>query len=368
MNFTFNIPTKIFFGANCILTHCSEFAIWGRRPLIVTGKSSAKKSGALADVQTALTSMNMQWHLFDQIEENPSFSTIEAGAIHARTHNADMIIGIGGGSPLDAAKAIAALAVHDFSVDSLFDGPFKRTPLPVVAVPLTAGTGSEVTPYSVLTDRKRQTKRSLSDRSLFPRAAFLDARYTLSLSKDATINTAVDALSHAIEGFLSRKSSEMSDMFALEALRSFRGIIQNLSQNTLTLTEREQLLFASLLSGIVIAQTGTTMIHPLGYSLTYFRSIPHGRANGLLLAESLRFMQEQASDKITTILKTLDFTDLNTLKTTMRLLVGAERPLTAEERTIFINKALQAANIANTPKIPDAQDLERILIDSFINE
>lgn len=365
MYFTYHLPTKIFFGSGCIAENSVEFPLWGTRPLVLTGRSSAKKSGALADVETVLKQLGMEWSLFDRIEENPSFATVEAGAAAARAHDADMIIGIGGGSALDAAKAIAVLAVNDIPARKLFDGNFQAQPLPVIAIPLTAGTGSEVTQYSILTDTERQTKRSFAGRALFPKAAFLDARYTQSLPQTITINTAIDALSHAVEGYLSRRSTVMSDHLALDAIRHFSGMFNALGRDSLSLAEREELLYVSLLGGMVIAQTGTTMIHSLGYSLTYFRNIQHGRANGLLLAEALRFMQPAVPEKIASVLEALGIPDIDTLKKTMSSLLGPERPSSKEELDLFSGIALQAANIANTPRIPNENDLKNILAASF---
>ncbi|HSW62231.1 MAG TPA: iron-containing alcohol dehydrogenase family protein [Dissulfurispiraceae bacterium] len=364
MNFTFHLPAKIFFGLECVAKNSAEFALWGKHALIVTGRSSAIASGALADVLAALGSHGMTWEIFDRIEENPSFATVEAGGAAARCYKADMIIGIGGGSPLDAAKAIAVLAGNRISARQLFDGNFPAPPLPIIAVPLTAGTGSEVTQYSILTDAERRTKRSFADRGVFPKAAFLDARYTQSLSRTVTINTAIDALSHAVEGYLSKRSNFMSDQLALNAICHFGKMIGALGRDILSIDERERLLYVSLLGGMVIAQTGTTMVHSLGYSLTYFRNIPHGRANGLLLAEALRYAEKTVPGKIAAILEALGLHSIDELKDTMLLLLGPEEPWTAEELETFSSIALQAANIANTPKVPDQGDLKRVLINS----
>ncbi|KAF0183090.1 MAG: iron-containing alcohol dehydrogenase [Nitrospirae bacterium] len=365
MNFTFQLPTKIFFGLECVAKNSAEFAQWGTRALIVTGRSSARASGALPDIQQALAQHGITWTVYDEIEENPSLAAVETGGAAARDHRADMIIGIGGGSPLDAAKAIAVLAVNEMRARQLFGGNFPAPPLPIIAVPLTAGTGSEVTQYSILTDTERRTKRSFANRCVFPKAAFLDARYTQSLSRSVTINTGIDALSHAVEGYLSRRGSFMSDQLALDAIRQFGKAIEALGKDVLTIEERERLLYVSLLGGMVIAQTGTTMVHSLGYSLTYFRNIPHGRANGLLLTEALRFNQAAVPEKIAAILAALGMKTLDELKTALSQLLGAEKPCTPDEIETFANIAIQATNIANTPRIPDVADLKMVLADSL---
>jgi alcohol dehydrogenase class IV len=157
----------------------------------------------------------------------------------------------------------------------------------------------------------------------------------------------------------------MSDLFALDAIRHFGTTMSALKRASLTLGEREQLLYVSLLGGMVIAQTGTTMVHSLGYSLTYFRNIPHGRANGLLLAEALRFNQPVVPEKIAAILDALGMETIDDLKASMSDLLGEEEPWTPEELETFAHIAIQAANIANTPRTPDASDLKKVLADSL---
>lgn len=149
---------------------------WGEKAVIVTGKHSAKACGALKDMCEALDSQSVSWLHYDRILPNPSIENVREAAEMARNEGADMVIGIGGGSPMDAAKAVAVLAVNDLDDDSLFKGPYPVPPLPVIAVPTTAGTGSEVTPYSILTDVKDQTKKNLLHPDLFPKPTARDIR------------------------------------------------------------------------------------------------------------------------------------------------------------------------------------------------
>ncbi|MCW2276942.1 iron-containing alcohol dehydrogenase family protein [Heliophilum fasciatum] len=365
MNFRFFMPTKIYFGAECVRKHSDEFARWGKRALVVTGRASARVSGALPDVEQALAERGIAWTVYDCIEENPTVAVVEAGGEAARQWQPDLIIAIGGGSPLDAAKAIAALAVNPISGYQLFDGTFDVAPLPVLAIPTTAGTGSEVTPYSILTDPGQQTKKSFADEGVFPKVAFLDARYTASQSRELTIHTAIDALSHAVEGYLSRRAMPVSDSLALEAMAYVAKAAKALETGTLTLADREALLYASTLAGMVIAQTGTTAVHALGYSLTYFHNVPHGRANGLLLGEYLRFNEAVAAEKIGRVLSLLGRDGIDDFQAWMgRLLANDERYSEAEIRW-FAEKASQAKSTVQTPRLPNVGDLERILRDSL---
>lgn len=366
MQFNFFIPTKIFFGVDCVAQHMDEFGCWGKKALVVTGRYSAKASGALTDVVEVLKKQGVEWEIFDQIEENPTFSVVEAGAEVARCFKPDMVIAIGGGSPLDASKAISVLAVNNITAQELFNANFAVQPLPILAIPLTAGTGSEVTQYSILTDNDLQTKRSFSHPSIFPKVAFLDARYTQTQSQELTINTAVDALSHAIEGYVSKRSTIISDCLAIEAISYFGATINSLVSGNLNLSDREALLYSSLLGGIVISQTGTTAVHSLGYSLTYFRNIPHGRANGFLLGEYLLYIASVLPEKVNNILKALNFKNLHDFKEFLNKLLPSDEVFSEEEIEKFSSIAIKAQNIVNTPRQPSIDDLQQLLRASLV--
>ena len=364
MNFNFFMPTKIYFGRNCLAENSGEFSRWGAKALLITGRNSAKESGALQDVVHVLNSQGITWELFDRIEENPSLELVTEAALFAREFVPDMIVAIGGGSPLDAAKAVAVLAVNNMEPALLYEGIFENEPLPVIALPLTAGTGSEVTPYSVLTDHECQTKRSVNHPDIFPKAAFLDARYTMSQPRHVTLNTAIDALSHAIEGYVSKRSNPVTDCLALQAIRAFGTVVPALAAGDLDINQREKLLEASLLAGVVIAQTATTVVHALGYSLTYFRHIPHGRANGMLLAEYLRFNQSTVPGKTEQILQALGLDTIEQFRELMNKLLPNPEIFTAAEVQDFAKIALQARNIVNTPRMLKLEDLVEILTKS----
>ena len=288
MQFTFQAKTKVFFGEDCLSANKASLAQLGSRALIVTGKTSGAASGALSDLEKILDDLGGAWALFDAVENNPSLDTVAAGAALAAAFSPDFIVGIGGGSPLDAAKAIAVLAVNDIRPVDLFNNQFTNTPLPVAAIPTTAGTGSEVTPYAILTRDDLQTKKSFGNELTFPAFAFLDAKYTASMPEEVAVHTAVDAFSHALEGFLNKRSTSMSDMISVASMGVFGECIPSLRARLFDKDTRERLLYMSMLAGIVISQTGTTSVHSMGYCLTYFKSVPHGKANGLLLGEYLK--------------------------------------------------------------------------------
>ncbi|HNX23277.1 MAG TPA: iron-containing alcohol dehydrogenase family protein [Spirochaetota bacterium] len=364
MEFRYYMPVKTFFGRNCIEKNSGEFLLLGKKALIVTGKSSAEKNGSLADVKRILGKVKIPYAHYNRIKPNPSVENVREAALFAKESGADFIIGIGGGSPLDAAKAIAVLAVNDIDDDTLFGGVYSRKPLPVAAIPTTAGTGSEVTPYSILTYNKISNKKSIGSDAIFPAAAFLDPAYTTTLSSETTVNTAVDALSHAIEGYLSAKATDVINPYAIESIRLIGECIPELKADKIKDEVREKLLYASMLAGIVIAHAGTTAVHAMGYPLTYHRNIDHGRANGLLLYHYLKFL-EPSIIKVKHITDAIGMKNVDEFGKSIEKLLGEKEIITEEELVLFTKTAMAAKNISNTVPQPEEKDVRKIFEDSF---
>ncbi len=366
--FKFQMGTRVFFGKDCINNNKAEIIKYGKKAFIVTGKASGKKSGALDDIISVLNEASVEYCIFDRVENNPSLENVKEGGNEAARFNADFVIGIGGGSPLDASKAIAILAVNDIEPSRLLKNEFTNKPLPIIAVPTTAGTGSEVTAASILTIKDLQTKMSFVHEDVFPKAAFIDAKYTESMSYDTAVNTAIDALSHAIEGYLNRTASIMSDLYAVEAIKVFGECMDNLIENRLDYDARERLLYSSMLAGMAIAQTGTTIAHGMGYSLTYFKDIPHGKANGLLLTEYLKFNSEAAGEKIKKVLGLLNFKNIGEFQAFMGKLIKKEMVFSEEELKLYASLAMkQRSTLKNLREVAE-EDLFIILRKSLMEK
>jgi len=189
------------------------FCSYGEKALIVTGKMSSSINGSLKDITDVLLKKGIKYDVFNNVEENPTLETIESIAKLGKTQKSNFIIGIGGGSPIDAAKAAGVLINNPNATRyNLFDSPHLIS-LPLIAVPTTAGTGTETTPYSIVTDNEQETKRGICQR-VFPEFALLDVKYLMYLSDKVTINTSIDALSHLIEGYLSSNANIISDALA----------------------------------------------------------------------------------------------------------------------------------------------------------
>ncbi len=331
MQFKFHMPTRAYFGKNCIEQYSSELAAFGEKAIIVTGGHSAQKSGALSDICKVLSQQNIEYSIFDQVENNPSTDTVKKGGVEAKKTGADFVIGIGGGSPLDASKAVAVLAVNDIEPEELFKNVYPNKPLPIIAIPTTAGTGSEVTPYSILTRSDLMTKVSFGNADTFPAIAFLDPRYTESQPHEVTVNTAVDAFTHCVEGYLGKRRTPASDILAQEGIRLFGCCLESLKSGNISFEDRENMMYMSMLGGMVISHTGTTIVHGGGYNLTYFKGIPHGKANGLLMAEYFRFNYEYAKERIDFILSQLQMNSIEAFRNEISILLGNAPELTDAE-------------------------------------
>lgn len=288
MDMNFYAPVSIITGKGCVARGTDVFGKVGKRCLIVTGKSAAKRSGALDDVTALLDEIEVSYAVFDGIEQNPSYSSCLAAATEAKKLSADFIFGIGGGSSLDAAKAVAVLAAcDDTSAAAMYSNCWDAAPLSVIAVGTTAGTGSEVTPVAVITSPEG-LKKSIRSPSLYPVAAFGDATYTMSLSPEFTRSTALDALSHCLESYFNRTANDISRTFSVRGIAILIKMLERTAaadREPLSFAEREELYCASLYGGLAIGVTGTAFPHALGYFLSEQYGIPHGNACAVYLPD-----------------------------------------------------------------------------------
>lgn len=294
---SFFMPTKVIYKEEAVLKHREIFQDLDEPILIITGKSS-KKNGSLDDLLDVLERKRI--YLYDDTPENPSLDIIKPLA--EKFGDAEVVIGLGGGSPMDTAKAVAVLIENpNLGPEDLYSNEKYKRAKPIICIPTTAGTGSEVTQYSVLTFNGR--KKGFSHECIFPKYAFVDYRYTLTLGKEITLSTGLDALSHALEGFLSLKSTPFSDLLALEAMKIIKDCFPKLLDDPENVFYRERMMFASTVAGMVISQTGTTIAHALGYNLTTEKSVRHGLATAVFLPFELRQARKVAKEKVETVLK-----------------------------------------------------------------
>jgi len=269
--------------SGAVANHGAEIASCGKKAFIVTGRNSAKASGALDDVIAVLRKAGIGYHIFDEVSANPETETVRQGSILLKEQGCNFIIAIGGGSPIDAAKAISLMVANNLDIADIYKVERYKAGLPLVAIPTTAGTGSEVTQYSVLTNSSTKIKAGFGCEFAFPKLAMCDARYTLSASETVTRDTAIDAFSHLLEGIYSNRYNEFLMPLILRGLKLIYENLSQCLQEPRALRYREALMLASTYGGMVIAHTSTTLQHSIGYPLTSVFGVSHGLANGLVM-------------------------------------------------------------------------------------
>ncbi|MCL2096416.1 MAG: iron-containing alcohol dehydrogenase [Oscillospiraceae bacterium] len=291
-NFNFFMPVEIVFGRDCVIKNKNKFGKY-KKIFIVSGKSSAKISGALSDMLEIFNETKADFYIFDKITENPLLSVCYEGGREAKLFGADLIVGIGGGSPMDAAKAAAMFAANPrMNPEDLFEPELYKNPPPdFFAIPTTSGTGSEANPYSVITLDGQDLKKTFNYAGVYAKTAFLDPKYTIALPHNITVGTALDALCHCIESRLSVKSTPVSEIYANSGIRliyrNLKKLIDLKVGDNIDYSIREELMLGSFYGGVAINTTGTGFPHPMGYNLTLINGLPHGFACALFIGEFL---------------------------------------------------------------------------------
>lgn len=296
MPYEFYLPTKLLYGAGC-LSALGGCALPGRKALLVTSAGqSAKRHGYLGRVEEQLTQAGVRAVLYDQITPNPTKAEVMAGAALCRKEGCDFVLGLGGGSSIDAAKAISVMARNPGDYwDYVSGGTGKgkavpNAPLPVVAVPTTAGTGTEADPWTVTTNEETQEKIGFGYEKTFPVLSVVDPELMVSVPPRLTAYQGFDALFHSTEGYLNRTASPISDLMALEAIRLIGKSLPRAVRDGADLEARGDVALANTLSGMVETLSGCISEHSIAHAMSaYHPKLPHGAA---LIAISKAYYQK----------------------------------------------------------------------------
>ncbi|MCD8315701.1 MAG: iron-containing alcohol dehydrogenase [Firmicutes bacterium] len=349
----------VYEGDECVWRHRDALAL-GKRAFIVTGKHSAKQSGAIYDVMLALCANSIEYFVFDGATANPPVMMCHKGGQKCRLAGCDFVIAVGGGSVIDAGKAIAAFAANPaLDEDTLYTANVSRA-LPIAAVPTTSGTGSEVNNYSVLTLSDGIRKRTYKSAVSYPKAAFLDPRYTESIADAGAVSCALDALAHAYESYLSPKSDGESREAAKEAARGVLSVLMK-KNGDFTREERQTLQLAATSGGQAIDVTGTGFPHPLGYSITLSLGVPHGRACALFFGEYVDFNSTLREGR-ELIGEISDFTgyDIDEVKSRIAELAHNDISLSCEVCEEYIDRVAASASFKNSPYVLSRREMSEI--------
>lgn len=284
----FYMPCDVYESENCVKVYSKQWTCFGKKAFIITGKHSSQKNGSLKDVLEVCKENKIENCIFNDVEENPSIETVIKAREIGLQEQVDFVIGLGGGSAMDAAKAISLMIAHpQEDADYLYKNGDSST-LPIVCIPTTCGTGSEVTGVSVLTIHEKKTKGSISHK-IFANVALIDGKYLESAPHSILCNTAVDALAHCWESYINANATDHSRMCVKAGLETWSNCIDLLlKEKDASIDDYAKMMRASAFAGMAIAQTGTSLPHGLSYPITYNLQIPHGAACGYFLAGYLK--------------------------------------------------------------------------------
>ena len=292
----FVIPNHTVVGTNVLSEAAPLLKKMGNKAFIVTGKHVAV-SDMMKQLTALLDENGIDCVIFDGITGEPTDTMIENGVEMLKSSGCDFIIGIGGGSPLDSAKAIAAMAVNEGSIADYNGKEITGEILPLAAIPTTAGTGSEATKFTVITDSEKGIKMLLKGDVLVPKLAIVDSSFTVGAPKSVTSATGLDALTHAVEAYTSRKAFSMTDTLAVSAVKRIMKYLPIAYKEPDNSLAREQMSIAALEAGICINNSSVTIVHGMSRPIGALFHVPHGMSNAMLLKECLSFAVSGAYEK-----------------------------------------------------------------------
>ncbi len=307
----FNVfaPTEIIFGEGVLAQLGTQTARFGKKALLVTGHSSRSLDGVYADALRYLAEAGVSVCRFDGVIPNPTTGVVTAGAAAARGFGAEVVIGLGGGSAMDTAKAIAVEATHEGTVWDYLHytaGPTEKT-LPIIAVGTTAGTGSQTTPCAVVTNPVAKDKSAVWHRNIYPRVALVDPLLTAGMPPAITAQTGFDAFCHNFEAYLSVNASAYSDALALDAIGRVAKWLPVAVADGTNREARMQMSWADTLGGLTNAAAGVTLPHGLGMQIGgHCPQVTHGQALAALYPAFTRFTVQSAQAKFATVGRILD--------------------------------------------------------------
>lgn len=294
-SFSFTIPQNIKFGAGTLDLLPDLAKELGKSKGYIISGPHLNKIGMVAKCRKALKSAGMESECFTETEGNPSTDTVVKATEGFKKSKADFIVAFGGGSPLDVAKAVAVLTTYGGNiVDYEGAGKVMGPVVPMIAIPTTAGTGSEVTAFSVITDHSRNYKLTVVSNYLLPAYVILDPDLIATVPANTAAACGIDAMVHALEAYISKAASPFSDIFAREALRLIGGSIRDYVADRSNPAACESMMVGSLFAGIAFSHARLGNVHAMSHPVSAYFDVPHGVANAILLPTVVDFNKDAA--------------------------------------------------------------------------
>jgi alcohol dehydrogenase len=347
------------------------------RPLLVTDPFHAQ-NGVVAELGAALADAGLTPAVFSDTVPDPSTSAVEAGLAAALDAGADAVIGVGGGSPIDTAKAIALLAVSGGAMRQ-YKAPAQTLggALPILAVPTTAGSGSEATQFTVITDDATHEKMLCAGPAFLPRVAIVDVELTLTMPARLTADTGIDALTHAVEAYVSRRATPISDTFALRAMGLVGGSLEAAYADGSDLRARGDMMLASLFAGTAFSNASVALVHGMSRPIGARFGIAHGLSNALLFPAVTRFSLDGARERYAACATALGLTgdgealvtELERLNAALGVPALSALGVTGEQWAAAIptmtEQAIASGSPANNPVEPSADEIAALYAEIY---
>lgn len=371
------LPRILEVGAGAIKKLPEVLASIGcEKPLIITDKTMVEL-GYVKQIQSLLQSNSIPSDVFDDTVPEPTASSIQAGVEIVRSGNYDAIVALGGGSPMDSAKAIAILGKFGGSIqDYRFPRQVNEAGLPIIAIPTTAGTGSEATKFTIITNEQTDEKLLCVGAGFMPFAAIVDYELTLSLPPRTTADTGIDAMTHAIEAYVSTKASLYTDQQALAAMRLIGPNLQRAYHDGKDRGAREALMLGSTLAGIAFSNASVALVHGMSRPIGAFFHVPHGLSNAMLLPTVTAYSIPAASGRYADCARALGFADQqdhdglaneklldrllrinNELQVPTPATFGIQRERFFEVINTMAEQSLASGSPSNNPRVPTQQEI-----------
>lgn len=365
---------KVYIGEGALKDALPEISKMGKKALIVTGKVITK-TGLTATVQEMLKSIEIESVVYNDLPGEPDDVMINAGTKIYKSEKCDFIVGLGGGTPLDTAKAVAAMSVLPGKLADYAGKEMKGDFPPLVLIPTTAGTGSETTKFFVYTETSTDAKLLMKGDDLLPDVAVIDYTYTISSPLGITVATGMDALTHAVEAYTSKKANPVTDLYCLDAIKR---IFENLSKAALdgnNKKAREEMAFAAFEAGICINNSSVTIVHGMSRPIGALFHVPHGISNAMLIGECLSWALDGAYERFAQIARYIGKSDsaddktaaldfIMALKDLMHVLkiptlseYGIDRNEFKKVEEKMAMDALASGSPSNTRKVPTKEDI-----------
>ncbi|NSA01710.1 alcohol dehydrogenase class IV [Clostridium beijerinckii] len=338
MAYEFSLPRRTIIGDNALESSESLIKSLGKKAFIVSGKN-VTRIGTVKVLTDCLDNLGIEYEIFNDIIGEPTDLMIESGVKAYKNAKCDFCIAIGGGSPLDSGKAIAAMTKLEGSISDYMGKTIEGDFPPLVLIPTTAGTGSEATKFTVITDSKRNIKMLLKGEALLPDLAVIDSKFSMTSPKSVTAATGMDALTHAVEAYTSRKANSLTDTFALSAIKRIFEFLPLVYKDGENKKAREEMAIAAYEAGVCINNSSVTLVHGMSRPIGANFHVAHGISNAMLIKECLSYVLDGSYERFGSIGRVINAAD--------------DKKSDKEAAEAFLEKLTELCNICEIPTLKE---------------